>query len=322
MELSIVIPVYNVASYIRRCLHSIYSQNVSEEKFEVIIVDDETPDNSIEIALCYLSGKANYRIIHQKNRGLGGARNTGLRYAIGRYIWFVDSDDEIVAGTLENILNLVSESRAEIVNYKYIKNNSHLFNNIPSCTALESSGIELILKGKMLTTVWNNIYKKEYLIENSLFFKEKFKHEDSEFNMRACSKAKKIAVIDLPIYNYYTTNSGSIMNNIGLQNQIDLMGYLSTADSLMKTEIITIPGAYDAISRYIGLSLAMLFSQSEYLTTKDYTSFIRKLKKNRSRYLEYIHRLPWKSQLVLLMQLYFPLSISYIQNIIRKRAHK
>lgn len=322
MELSIVIPVYNVASYIRRCLHSIYSQNVSEEKFEVIIVDDETPDNSIEIALCYLSGKTNYRIIHQKNRGLGGARNTGLRHAIGRYIWFVDSDDEIVAGTLENILNLVSESRAEILNYKYIKNNSPLFNNIPSCAALESSGIELILKGKMLTTVWNNIYKKEYLIENSLFFKEKFKHEDSEFNMRACSKAKKIAVIDLPIYNYYTTNSGSIMNNIGLQNQIDLMGYLSTADSLMKTEIITIPGAYDAISRYIGLSLAMLFSQSEYLTTKDYTSFIRKLKKNRSKYLEYIHRLPWKSQLVLLMQLYFPLSISYIQNIIRKRAHK
>lgn len=93
MKLSIIIPVYNVERYLRQCLESCLSQDVPKSQYEVIIVNDGSPDNSQAIIDEYSSKYDNVRVLKKKNGGLSSARNAGLNIASGDYIWFVDSDD-------------------------------------------------------------------------------------------------------------------------------------------------------------------------------------------------------------------------------------
>ena len=94
MFLSVVVPVYNVERYVGDCLCSLLNQ--PESLCEIIVVNDGTKDNSMEIVHKLVNGYTNVRIINQENKGLSEARNAGLRHALGEYVWFVDSDDTIL----------------------------------------------------------------------------------------------------------------------------------------------------------------------------------------------------------------------------------
>lgn len=100
MNLSIIIPIYNVEKYLSDCLNSVINQKKSDLTYEIIIVNDGTPDNSLKIAEDYAKSHNNITIISQENQGLGGARNTGLKAASGDYVWFIDSDDWINLNSL------------------------------------------------------------------------------------------------------------------------------------------------------------------------------------------------------------------------------
>lgn len=102
--LSIIVPVYNVEPYLQDCLNSFYAQNSPEEIYEVICVNDGSSDKSAEILDEYASHHKNMRVLHQKNAGVSAARNVGLDHAVGKYIWFVDADDFIAAGIIDDIL--------------------------------------------------------------------------------------------------------------------------------------------------------------------------------------------------------------------------
>lgn len=318
-RLSIILPVYNVEKYIVRCLESIYSQHISPDLFEVIIVDDETPDTSIEIARKYLKNYSNFKIISQKNRGLGGARNSGINNASGTYIWFVDSDDEITNNSLDIVLSAIDrDPEAEIIVFDHVTDKNDFEFAIPSplfCTT--SSGIDLVLSGFMITTVWNCIYRKSFLDKWDLRFREKFKHEDSEFNLQAAVLAKKIDICKFPIYRYYTGNPGSIMNSISLANIKDYMSYLDTADKFLKKHNSGQDKRfYLAVCRYIGLSLATVFKHSLMLKVDDYQIFREELKKQKARYLHFVQSLPIKNRVLLTIQLFsssktFPTLIYY-----------
>lgn len=90
-KLSIIIPMYNVDQYIGKCLDSCLKQDISKDEYEIIVVDDESPDNSSSIVEEYMKNNMNIRLIYRKNGGLSAARNTGLKEAKGEYIWFVAS---------------------------------------------------------------------------------------------------------------------------------------------------------------------------------------------------------------------------------------
>ena len=105
--LSIIIPVYKVEKYIKRCLDSIYNQRVEEHCFETIVVNDGSPDNSGAIVRQYMAEHINCRLINQENQGLSVARNTGLDHAKGEYIWFVDSDDWLTKDSLSIVLDTI-----------------------------------------------------------------------------------------------------------------------------------------------------------------------------------------------------------------------
>lgn len=114
MKLSIVIPVYNVEPFIRGTLDSIYKQGVDESLFEVIAVNDGTPDNSMAIVEMFADAHTNLAIINQKNQGLSAARNSGIKVAKGDYIWVVDSDDSITE-------NSISQALGEITRHPYVE---------------------------------------------------------------------------------------------------------------------------------------------------------------------------------------------------------
>ena len=115
MDLSIILPVYNVEKYIRSCIESIFRQGLDEDAFEIIIVNDGTPDKSMEAIADIIAQHDNITVIEQKNQGLSVVRNTGIARARGEYILMPDSDDMLIDNSLPKLLEKAIESQADII---------------------------------------------------------------------------------------------------------------------------------------------------------------------------------------------------------------
>lgn len=219
-KLSIIIPIYNVENYIERCISSIYKSKLPPNDFEVIVVDDESPDNSINIIKRHQHKIKNITIISQKNKGLGGARNTGLKNAKGKYVFFFDSDDFIITPKFDLFFQDIYSSNVDVgigdfydyYNKDYFQPSIfHLKNRKP----IEITGKECIQKyyrKNINTMVWRNIYKKEHLLNNKLFFNEGIFYEDVNWTPKVLALANRIKYIPIYFYNY-VQRSGSIINS-------------------------------------------------------------------------------------------------------------
>jgi len=115
MDLSIIVPVYNVEQYIRTCIESIYKQGLDEDRFEVLIVNDGTKDRSMEVIQDIIAQHKNIVVINQENQGLSMARNNGMAKAKGQYILLTDSDDMLIDGSLKPLLDMALETEADLV---------------------------------------------------------------------------------------------------------------------------------------------------------------------------------------------------------------
>lgn len=222
MILSIIIPVYNVERYIKKTLESIFSQNISREDVEIIVVNDGTPDRSMDIVEKFALLNPNIKIINQENQGLSGARNTGISHAHGRYLWFVDSDDWIEEGFLPRVLSLLQDCKDDVLLFKireYDENGEVLKerefvdnNNIVHCR-----GVEVILntaRYKILhTPIQMHIINTDFVRRNELKFVEGIYHEDMEFAPRLLLKAKRVAYVPWVSYCYVKRNSQSITSD-------------------------------------------------------------------------------------------------------------
>ena len=114
-KLSIIVPVYNVEKYIRPCIESIFKQGLDDADFEVIIVNDGTPDRSMEMIADIIQQHSNITVINQENQGVSIARNNGIQNARGNYILFIDSDDLLIDNTLPYLLDKAISSKADII---------------------------------------------------------------------------------------------------------------------------------------------------------------------------------------------------------------
>ena len=115
MKLSIIVPVYNVEKYIRLCMESIFKQGLDENDYEVIIVNDGTPDKSMEMITDIIVAHQNIHVINQENQGLSVARNNGIAAAKGEYIQFLDSDDLLIDNSLPYLLDKATSLKADLV---------------------------------------------------------------------------------------------------------------------------------------------------------------------------------------------------------------
>lgn len=220
VKISVIIPFYNVEKYIVRCIESVKSQTFTD--FECILIDDESPDNSYQIALEAIANDHRFKIIRQKNKGLGGARNTGIENAQGDYIAFLDSDDWWDNNFLELMYQSAVKNSADLV-YCQIRqvdeqNNKSHFWQTPIGIYQDSKTIfDLLIKHHC---AWDKLYKRELF--EKVRFPEKRYFEDFATIYQLSKYTKKIEVIEHLLINYFI-REGSITSGYSDKHIDDLI---------------------------------------------------------------------------------------------------
>lgn len=220
MKLSIVVPVYNVKKYLKRCVDSLLDQGEFCD-YEIILVDDGSTDCSGKICDEYSQLSNKIIVIHKNNGGLSSARNAGLEIAKGVYVLFVDSDDYIRSDCLTELIGLTEKQKTEIVsfNFSYVRDDYDISENKVFIDLKEEviTGDEWLLRSlkeqKVIMAAWKNLYKRSLIVENSLLFREGYFHEDEEWTPRVFHCARTVSTYPQSIYGYYIRN-GSITNDV------------------------------------------------------------------------------------------------------------
>lgn len=218
VDISIIIPIYNVGDYLEECLDSVLQQNF--RNMELVCVNDASTDSSLEILERYQKKYENITIVqHVTNRGVSAARNSGLDVAQGKYIVFVDPDDQLAhSKCLQELWEQVEQQDAEIVYFNYRK----FWDKVPSIEYSEDnikddtiqSGKELfcnlVENGKMEMEVWRQVFKRSFLEDNRIRFYEGIIHEDELFTFLSLMNAERVVRVKR-IYYLYRQRAGSIM---------------------------------------------------------------------------------------------------------------
>lgn len=223
LSLSIIVPCYNAANYIPRCLDSLVNQVI--DSYEILCIDDASTDNTYDLLQEYALQYPQIRVIrHEFNKRQGGARNTGIRNAKGYYIGFVDIDDSVTSHMYSSLYNEavkynldIVESDYTIINMDGSTRSVYLFKNEIHNRIEENVRKKLIVNGG---SVWGKLYKKEFLLSNNLFFPEGLFYEDNYFVPMVYLKMKTYSYIRQCNYNYYI-NPSSTTNKKNTDNLYD-----------------------------------------------------------------------------------------------------
>lgn len=207
-KFSIIIPVYNVEKYIKKCLDSVFNQTFTD--YEVIIVNDGTKDKSMDIVKDY-----DLKVINQENKGLSAARNTGVKQAKGEYLIFLDSDDYIEKDLLKEI-NESTKNNPDLIRFqiKEVFENTSIEKEYHEKSFDGKNGVEafeIIAKYHFVENAWAYAIKRNYYLENKFAFKEGTIHEDFGLMPLIIMKANIVNSISYVGYNYLQ-RQGSIMN--------------------------------------------------------------------------------------------------------------
>ena len=225
MKVSIIIPVYNVAPYIKRCLDSVVAQTF--QHIECILIDDCGTDESVEIVQQYIDnyrGQIQFKFIHhEKNQGQSAARNTGIQVATGEWLYFLDSDDALIPNSLTTLLALQNKyPNADFVQGNLLDERGEIshygFNNIAEYCNNAIILEDLMLK-RIVTSAWNRLIKHSLLIENNLFFPIGMIHEDMYWIYFLSKYVHAAAFTHTGTYIYYT-NANSTMTAISQRIRI------------------------------------------------------------------------------------------------------
>lgn len=221
IKISIIVPVYNVEPYIRECFSSIAAQTYKGE-IECIFVDDCGQDRSVEILgelIADYHGSISFSIIHHEhNKGLSGARNTGIRHASGDYLYFLDSDDSITPDCIERLVALAEKYPGVEVVQGSTKSKTDWLQLKPKFVPEYSDSFKWIrqtlLKRYVIPmTAWNKLVRREFVLKHQLYFVEGMIHEDEIWNFTLAKYVHHIAFCYEPTYNYRENESG-IMSQV------------------------------------------------------------------------------------------------------------
>ncbi|MGL6298353.1 MAG: glycosyltransferase [Methanobacteriaceae archaeon] len=224
-KVSIIVPVYNTENYLRQCLNSIVNQTI--EDIEIICVNDGSTDNSLTILKEYANNDSRIKIFCQENKGLGAARNTGMKYAMGEYLSFIDSDDWIESDTYEVLYNDAKNNNLDIVMFQLInfnnETNKYYEDSIYNIDCINDDLFEQgIFSYKDVDDVFftitvsscNKLYNKTFLDNINVKFQEGLVFEDHPFFFQTFLKAKKVKVVRKHFYNR-RRREGSLVQNEG-----------------------------------------------------------------------------------------------------------
>ena len=290
MDVSVIIPVYNTERYLLRCLDSVIQQ--AKVSLEIILVDDGSTDSSPTICDTYAGKYENVKAIHIQNSGPATAKNEGLKYAIGNYVSFTDSDDKMEPFMLHKMVSAGYESDADIVccNYKEIDEDGHVtlfdYSNQKYILNHEEGLIHFFTKNKINAPCWTKLYKRQmlidYHIENDLGLRT---DEDSIFNIKAFRRSQITVIVDEPLYEY-THRESSLAHDyfkknfsLFIDNRIKRIQI--TQDSVKKESIIIKEWSIVYIIMYYNELLGKVALFPEYYSDKRIIEILKYIKQNK-----------------------------------------
>lgn len=215
-KVTVVVPIYNTADYLTKCVNSITSQTY--RNLEILLIDDGSSEETVKMCDLLAETDSRIKVIHQENRGLSETRNRGMELATGEYICFIDSDDYIEKNMIETLLKTIEQTNADVCESSFY---IHLKNGDIKDVSCEQKGVKFV-EGKLnlinaysdatiLIPAWDKLYRLSS-IKDIKFDKNCFK-EDSDYIYRLCMAEKTFALVPVPFYHYVKRKSASITGN-------------------------------------------------------------------------------------------------------------
>lgn len=220
LKLSIVVPIYKVEPYLPKCVESLLAQDLPKEDYEIILVDDGSPDLCGEICDEYAARYVNVKVVHRKNGGLSAARNTGIEVAQGEYVLFVDSDDYLEPNVLKTLVDKMESDHLDILRFNYQNVNEHYVVFEPNKFGKPFVDYrDDVCDGLTFLTerlgfgcyAWQFVIRREML--PGCLFKEGIYFEDTEWTPRLLLKAQRVTSTNVMVYNYLM-REGSITQSV------------------------------------------------------------------------------------------------------------
>jgi len=253
MLFSIIVPVYKVEKYLSQCIESILIQSFDD--FELILVDDGSPDRCPQICDDYAKQDKRIRVIHKLNGGSSSARNSGFKEAHGDYIIYLDSDDFFMDNKSLDWISEQARSNADIIMYKTAE-----CNDDGSCITYPVMDLNIrqdeysvqqmlnktVLGEEFQASAWSKAVKRQFLADNHIQFKDKLIGEDIDWYLSVIRKVKSFAVVDRYLY-VYRNREGSVTKTCTIKNLTDLIWILNKWDAELKDT-----GTDKALRVYLG----------------------------------------------------------------------
>mgnify|MGYP003521091291 FL=1 len=238
IKVSVIVPIYKVEKFIERCVRSLLEQTLQE--VEYIFVDDATPDKSIDILRTVMAEYPNRTgqikvLVHEKNKGLPVARNTGLAVACGEYIFHCDSDDYVEVDMLEQLYGEVVKKNADIIwcdwfltfekNERYMKQPDY---------ADSQEALKAMLSGGMKYNVWNKLVKRSLYLDHQICFPDGYGMGEDMTMMMLFVHAKNVAYLSKAFYHYVKLNTGAFSQTYSDKHLVELQNNVNRIVSFMQ----------------------------------------------------------------------------------------
>lgn len=247
-KVSIIIPFFNAGPYLKRCLDSVFRQDLDD--YEIICVNDGSTDNSRDIAGEYVSTQLPVKIISQDNRGLSHARNTGMRAAEGEYIMFVDGDDYLEENVLGELYGICRKYGLDMLDFRVnvvrdgIKRSMYPESNRTSGISKGRDYFSAYIAGhgkQPFVSAWSHIYRRELITRQGLQFIEGRKYEDLVFTAGAYLGAEAVMYTDIQVYNYVKVRGSITTSGISPGHISDIQFMARQIGELSEKSGISIP---------------------------------------------------------------------------------
>lgn len=236
--ISVIIPIYNVSQYLEKGLNSLLDQNY--EKCELILIDDGSTDSSGEICDKFAINYSNIVVIHQENQGVGISRNNGISIAKGKYIYFFDPDDYL-EGTLFLDVEQYLYADLDLIMFGYwdviseFKKNKKCFSEKKLYSKEEfEKDFKNLFQSKMLYTLWNKLYRKNFLLEHNIDFSNIRTGEDVLFNFKVYEFLNNCLVLKEVYYNYLYNRLDSATTNLDISRYVNKLNEFHGLTSLFE----------------------------------------------------------------------------------------
>lgn len=254
--LSIIVPVYGVEDYVGDCLDSILIAPGFAENCELIIIDDGSKDSSMDIVTQRCQDVSNATIIRQENAGLGAARNTGLANASGRYVWFVDSDDEIYADAISLLIDCIASHAPEIIAFEFETIGEPL-KRLPYLSVFDEvvDPIRFMASGRPPSPVQFYIFQRSLIERSHHAFKAGIYHEDALFTPLALAQALSLVRLSATCYRY-RRRPGSIMSISNPKKHLADMLTVAEELGFYAAQAEAVGPMQKALAREVGFAMA------------------------------------------------------------------